>query len=104
MALIEPLAHDHSAIFRMADRIASVSMEDNEQYRDVVESMLRQVASATARVAMLEANIEGTLNAMPARFVVRVREGGGPEELAASLAVSVSNLTRAFYTLDTVLD
>jgi hypothetical protein len=39
-----------------------------------------------------KAEVEGVLAAMPPSTVVRVREGGGPENLWASLAVSVAKL------------
>lgn len=44
-----------------------------------------------------EREVEGVLEiTVPPEFVVRVREGGGPENLAASLAVSVAKLAAAY--------
>lgn len=42
----------------------------------------------------LHAEIESVMEHMPQDCVVRVREGNGPEDLAASLSVSVSKLAQ----------
>lgn len=53
--------------------------------------------AALLRVQKLGLEISSTITKLiPSEFVVRVHEGGGPEELAASLAVSVQNLASGF--------
>lgn len=47
---------------------------------------------ASERIQKLEEEIEACLKLIPKECVVRVREGGGPENIYASLAVSLMNL------------
>lgn len=49
------------------------------------------------RVQELEREIAAALDALPAPAVIRVREGGGPENVAASLAVSCQNIRALYY-------
>lgn len=46
----------------------------------------------TVRVQQLECEIERCLGMIPAGFQISVREGGGSEDLSASLAASISRL------------
>jgi hypothetical protein len=67
-----------------ADMIARIDQLSNEV---INERSGRLEAERGAK-----SDIEATLNSVPARYVVRVREGGGPEDVSASLAVTVSKL------------
>lgn len=49
--------------------------------------------SLIEELALLEENIEIVIDNMPPESVVRVREGGGFEDIHATLAVSVAKLS-----------
>lgn len=50
------------------------------------------------------AEVEAVIRNLPQGCVVRVREGGGPEDLAATLAVSVSKLVSRVKELEEELE
>ena len=49
-------------------------------------------AAAVRKLAQLRAEVEAVLGAVPDAMRVDVREGGGPDDLAATLAVTVANV------------
>lgn len=56
----------------------------------LADSWCDEAARRDARIEELEEGIEAALKACP--YAIRVREGGGPENLAASLAVTFSKM------------
>jgi hypothetical protein len=88
-----------SGIPAAADRILAAIAAENaallaerDRYRN--ESIL-----AFNKIAEMEGEAEGLLATLPEDCVIRVREGGGPENLWAGLAVSVANTTRKVFAL-----
>lgn len=63
------------------------------QWRDFARSLERRNSELTARIAELEKEVDAAIELIPDH--VRVREDGAFENLAASLAVSVSKLMAA---------
>ena len=66
---------------------------------EAVSLSMAQLEEMAARAVAVDRSrllteIAAVLDCMPSACVVRVREGGGPENLAASLAVSVGKLAR----------
>lgn len=57
-----------------------------------VEALEAKLREAEERAEKAEREMSAILDTMPADVVVRVREGAGPESVAASLAVSVAKL------------
>ena len=69
--------------------VEPLAVTDAEFSKSLVEKATKELRE---RVERLSAEVEAVLMNIPPQFRVRVREGGGPEETLASLAVSVSKL------------
>jgi hypothetical protein len=57
--------------------------------------VLGKLRELIQRASRAELNIQATLDLIPEKFHVRMREGGGTENIAGSLAISVAKLANA---------
>lgn len=64
----------------------------NAQLRAAMTSLVNQNIALALERRKLVGELEAALDACPK--AIRVREGGGPENLAASVAVTLASLTR----------
>lgn len=60
---------------------------------DLIESQAKRIAELEKRLTITRCNIEAALDGVGAK-AIRVREGGGPEDILASLALTFASLER----------
>lgn len=63
---------------------------------DGVDNLIARAVRSEESLSTIQDEIEAVLTNMPQQFIVRVREGNGSEDVAATLAVSVALLVQAW--------
>jgi len=59
-------------------------------YESMIQSQTKEIESLKSEIKNIEENLSATIDVIPKEYLVRVCEGGGPENLLATLAVSIA--------------
>jgi len=69
----------------------------NDDKHRTIQAYCKAASDDKAEIARLRGEIESVIEHLPSPCVIRIREGGGDENICATLAVSCRSLAQAFY-------